>query len=542
MNLFSSPKFLNAGFFLLLIVFCCAPVWAVEYFINQDGSAHLYSSYLMLELLKGNVLLGENFAFNSIAIPNSSGHWLMVLLLNVFSPFAVTKIIVTLTFAGFVASVGWLRLKTVGVEGLKTSFLIGAAVGFNWLWLCGFYNFLIGVCCFVFSVGLFFSWREKMNVWRTVILSLLFLLAYFSHIISFTILTGSIFLLIFSASKENIKRNLLCFFAALAPVLPLIIIYKSLSASGGGFFPVWRNLENPFSPLSWLLQMRTADPFIITSRKSFPFVAEYSKYLAVFTPFLWILAALLSLLTATFKQTENFSFRSKTNLIFAFLLISLVGAAMFAPDDFGLTNGSILRERLLICGLLFVIPLFRAAESRRLKRFAQTSLLLVVAFQTLALWEYSLQTNRQAKEFLAAQTAILPDDRLASIILVEDTSRFNSYPLAMLNNYFGMGKNRIVWDNYEIGHYLFPVVAKNAADKQFVFDLTRHNAFVLNDASQNFEERLSKLDACLAENHQKIKTLTVLGKDARIEEILSKWFEPAPVFENNRARVFRHKP
>ena len=288
--------------------------------------------------------------------------------------------------------------------------------------------------------------------------------------------------------------------------------------------------------------MRTADPFIITSRKSFPFVAEYSKYFAVFTPFLWILAALLSLLTATFKQTENFSFRSKTNLIFAFLLISLVGAAMFAPDDFGLTNGSILRERLLICGLLFVIPLFRAADSRRLKRFAQTSLLLVVAFQTLALWEYSLQTNRQAQEFLAAQTAILPDDRLASIILVEDTSRFNSYPLAMLNNYFGMGKNRIVWDNYEIGHYLFPVVAKNAADKQFVFDLTRHNAFVLNDASQNFEERLSKLDACLAENHQKIKTLTVWGKDARIEEILSKWFEPAPVFENNRARVFRHKP
>src|SRR5215203_4546662 len=229
MKLIESPKYLNTGFFLLLIIFCCAPVWSVEYFINQDGSAHLYSSYIMLELLKGNPNIGEVFVFNSISIPNSSGHWLMVLLLNFFSPFVVTKIIVTLTFAGFVASAGWLRLKTVGVEGVKTSLLIGAVVGFNWLWLCGFYNFLIGASCFVFTVGLFFGWREKMNFWRAIILSLLFLLAYFSHIISFAILAGSIFLLLFSAEKQNIKRNLVCFFAALLPVLPLVLIYKSIS-------------------------------------------------------------------------------------------------------------------------------------------------------------------------------------------------------------------------------------------------------------------------------------------------------------------------
>src|SRR5215203_1704404 len=123
MNLFSSPNFRIIGFFILLIIFCCLPIWAVEYFINQDGSAHLYSSYIMLELLKGNPSFGELFAFNSISIPNSSGHWLMALLLNFFSPFVVTKIMVTLTFAGFVASTGWLRFKTVGAEDLKTSLL-----------------------------------------------------------------------------------------------------------------------------------------------------------------------------------------------------------------------------------------------------------------------------------------------------------------------------------------------------------------------------------------------------------------------------------
>lgn len=525
----------------MLIIFCCAPLWAVEYFINQDGSAHLYSSHIMLELLKGNPVFGEIFAFNSISIPNSTGHWLMVLLLNFFPPFVVTKIIVTLTFAGFVASIGWLRLKTVGVEGLKTSFLIGAAIGFNWLWLCGFYNFLIGVCCFVFTVGLIFIWRDKMNVRRTVILALLFLLAYFSHIISFAILAGSVFLLLLSAEKSKIKLNLLCFFAALLPILPLVIMYKSLSASGGGFFPVWRNLENPLSPLSWLLQMRTADPFILMSRKSFPFIAENSNYFAVFTPLLWIFAALFSLTIASFFEKNKTNLYSRTNLIFVFLFVSCFLAAMFAPDDFGLKNGSILRERLLICGLIFFVPLFRAQNSLRLKRFAQACLIFIVIFQTAALWEYSLQTNAQAKEFLSAQRSILPDDRVASVILIENDLRFNSTPTAMMNNYFGFEKNRIVWDNYEIGHYLFPVIAANAADKEFVFDLTRFNAFSPNNPNQNFDEKLTNLDSFLSANNHKIKTIIFWGKDVRVEAVLTRWFDAQPVFENGRVRVFRHK-
>ena len=539
MKQFSSPKFQNAVFFFVLVAFCCAPVWAVEYFINQDGSAHIYTAQVMLELLKGNPNFGEVFAFNSISIPNSSGHWLMVLLLIFFSSFTVTKILVTLTFAGLVAAIGWLRLKTVGAEGLKTSFLIGAALGFNWLWQCGFYNFLIGVCCFVFSVGLFYNWREKMNLGRALLLSLLFLLAYFSHIVSFAILAGSILLLAFTVSRENIKRNLLWIFAALLPVLPLIVIYKSVSASGGGFFPVWRNLANPSSPASWLSQMRTADPFILISRKSFPFFDGNSIYFAIFTPLLWILAGYVALIAASYFDKDKTGFLSRNNLIFAFLFISCVFGAMFAPDDFGLTNGSVLRERLLLCGLIFFIPLFRVNNSLKLKRLAKFCLLFVIGFQNLAMWDYALQANAEAKEFLSAQTVISPEDKLASIVLVEDGLRFHSLPATQMNNYLGIQKNAVIWDNYEIGHYLFPVVARNIADKQFVFEFTQRSAFSLNDPNQNFEDKLSRLDACLAENHGKISALALRGNDTRVEAVLGKWFEP--VFENGKIRVFRHK-
>jgi hypothetical protein len=252
MNNFSSPGVRLLLFFLILVAFSCSPIWAVEYFINQDGSAHLHSAYLMLELLKGNSSIAEFYALNSISVPNSSGHWLLVFLLNFFSPFVVTKIIVTFTFALFVAAVGWLRWQTAGVEGVKTSLLIGAAMAFNWLWLAGFYNFIIGACLFVLTLGLFAVWRDRLNSWRALIIALLVLLTYFSHIVSFAILAGTILFLSVFAPKAHLKKTIALTGLAILPVVPFFLSYRTLETADGKFSPAWRSLENPFSLFSWL--------------------------------------------------------------------------------------------------------------------------------------------------------------------------------------------------------------------------------------------------------------------------------------------------
>jgi hypothetical protein len=464
----------------------------------------------------------------------------MVALLNFFQPFVVTKIIVTLTFSGFVASIGWLRWKIVGFDGVKTSLLYGAAIGFNWLWFLGFYNFIIGVIGFAVTIGIFYVWRENLNSRRAIILSLLLLIVYFSHIVSFAILSGSLFLLALSVPKEKIKTNLTFFLIACLPVLPLALIYKSLSAGGGGFFPVWRHLDDPYSLLSWFSQVRRADPFILISRKAFPFSTASPSLFAVFTPILWIFVSLFALMCAGFLQKEK-SFFSKNNLIFATLFLGCIMVALFAPDDFGLTNGSILRERVLLLGLIFFVPLFRAGNFLKLKRLAQICLGFVVLFQTAAVWEYSLQTNREAKEFLTAGAFISENDSIASVVILEDGLRFHALPMTQMNNYLGFGKTVVVWDDYEAGHYLFPIVAKNPSDKQFVFDLITSNVFALNDPGENINEKLSKLDAAFSNNPGKIKTLVVWGKDQRVEEVLNRWFAPEPFFENGRVRLFHSK-
>jgi len=540
MSIINAPLMRPALIFLGLVILTCSSVWWVDYFVNQDGSAHVYSAYLMLELLKNNPQVHELYAFNSISVPNSSGHWLLVLLLNFFSAFTATKIIVTLTFAGLIGSVGFLRWKIFGSNGLTTSLLAGAVIGFNWLWLVGFYNFLLGVIFLALTVGFYYEWRENLTVRRTILLGILIILTYLSHIVSFAVLCGCLGILAITSQKPNRKAAIFRTFIALLPVVPLIILYKINSTSEGGFYPVWRNLENPLSVISWISQIRNADPFILISRRAFPFSTANSAYFAFFTPFIWIGGAFVLLIVPTFKKLVN---SEKRNKMLPFFILSglCILTAFFAPDDFGLNNGSVLRERLLICGFVLAIPLFSTDGSPILAWTARICLIFVIFFQTVVLWEYALQTDKDAKEYLTAGQFIEQTDALMSIIIPNETKRFHAYPMSGMGNYLGIERKITAWDNYEIGHNLFPIVAKNKADQKFVLEMASASVALVDPESQNLPEKTQNFDTVLEKNREKLSKLLIWGDAAMIRQSTEKWFDPQPVFENGRITILKRR-
>ncbi len=540
MSVANSPLLRPALIFIGLVVLTCSPIWSVDYFINQDGSAHVYSAHLMLELLKNNPEVRELYALNSISVPNSSGHWLLVLLLNFFSAFTATKIIVTLTIAGLIGAVGFLRWKIFGADGLSVSLLAGAALGFNWLWFAGFYNFMLGVIFLAVTVGFYYQWRENMTIRRTILLGLLIVLTYLSHVVSFAVLAGSLGLLAVTTQKPNVKTAIIKTFIAFLPVVPLILLYKINSEGGGGFYPVWRNLENPFSLFSWISQIRSADPFVLMSRRAFPFSATYSSYFAIFTPVIWITGAFLLLIAPSFKKLSIPDARYKI-LPFFILAGFCVLTAFFAPDDFGLNNGSILRERLLICGFMLAVPLFCAVESRLLERTAAVLLIFVILFQTAVLWEYALQTDAEAKEYLAAGQFIEENDALMSIIVPNETKRFHPTPMTGMGNYLGFDRKIKAWDNYEIGHNLFPIVARNKSDQKFVVEMAAASSALINSGNQNPSEISQNFDAALEKNRDKLTKLLIWGDAAKIRSSTEKWFDPQPVYETGRITILRRR-
>ena len=541
MRFFSAANLRPFGFYLLTIVFACLPIWAVDNFVNQDGSPHLYNAYLIVELLRGNPAFTEFYALNSAPIPNLTGHYLLALFLLIVTPPVVTKIMVTFTFAGLAAAVGWLRFQTVGREGLTTAFLIGAALAFNWMWFLGFYNFIIGVIGFAFTLGLYWRWRETLDLRRSLILSALFVVVFFSHLISFAMLVGSVLVIAVTVAPPNLKRALIWTGAAMLPVLPFVVGYKLRTEAGGAVSPVWRYLENPFSPSNWFLRLLAADPFQLLTRKGFPFVSETSSLFAVFTPFLWLIVALSCLAAATLFYNRRRFFLARPLLPFVILTGGSILFWVLAPDDFGKAHGSFLRERVLLCGLICFVPLFRVEKFSRLPKAAALLLVFIVFFQTLSLWEYALNADRLAREYLAGSAQIGGDDQFASAVFIENGCRYKSNPLSNLNVLYGVGKNTRVWDNYEIGFYLFPLVVKNHQERQFAFDYREANSFELCDPNEKIADKLNQLNALMDLHHDKINIILIWNGGEQSLPFLKKWYEDVPVYENGRTRLFRHR-
>ncbi len=541
MRFFSAANLHPFGIYLLIIVFACLPIWFVDEFIHQDGSPHLYNAYLIVELLRDNPVFTELYSLNSAPIPNLTGHYLLAFFLLIFTPPVVTKIMVTFTFAGLAAAIGWLRFQTVGREGLATAFLIGAVLAFNWMWLLGFYNFIIGVIGFAFTLGLYWRWRETLNLPFSLILSVLFIFVFLSHLISFLMLMGSAAVVAASISPPNLKRGLNWTGAAMLPVLPFVIGYKLKTEAGGAAAPVWRYLENPFSPSNWFLQLQAADPFQLLTRKGFPFVDGSANLFVIFSPFLWLAVALLCLAAATWIFNRREKFLTRRSLPFVFLTTGSILFWIFAPDDFGKSHGSFLRERVLLCGLICFVPLFRTDKFSRLSRIATGLLIFVIFFQTFALWEYALNADALAKEYLGARAAVSDDDRLGSVQFIENGCRYKSNPLSNLNVLYGIGKRTRVWDNYEIGYYLFPVTVKNPSDRQFAFDFRESSSFELCDPNEKVEIKLNQLNALIDLHHDRISVILIWNGGERALPFLNEWFEKAPFYENRRVRLFRHR-
>ena len=524
-------------FYLLLIGFCCFPIWTVEFYVNQDGSAHLYNAYLIDELLKNNSSFKELFSLNYFFIPNQTGHWLIAFFLLIFSPAAVTKIIVTFTFAAFVAAVGWLRLQVAGARNLATSLLLGAVLGFNWMWFLGFYNFAVGVILFAFTLGLFWRWRDRLDFRRGVILSGLLILTFLSHLISFGMLAGS-FLIVAFFNSENRKDSLRRVILILLPVVPMFIAYKIFSETGGELSPVWRELDNPLSVKQWLLHLSSADPFQLISRRAFPFSNRLSPLFGICTPFLWIFFAFAGLTLAGYRKIAELKNLSPLKS-FLILFFGSIIFWIFAPDDFGKLHGGILRERVLLLGLICFVPLF-SISNLWLKRISQGCLVFVLLFQTAVLLEYTFRTDTQAREYFSAANQINNEDSIGSVILLrQDECRYKSIPLVNMTPFIGIGKETRIWDNYEAGYYLFPVILNDPADRRFAFEFHETNVFPFCDPNENIDEKINQLDNLLAANPAKLDKVLVWGEDAQIDSVLKKYFPAEPVRLGENLRLFR---
>ncbi|CAN5282821.1 hypothetical protein BH20ACI2_BH20ACI2_19450 [soil metagenome] len=526
--------------FLLISVAAISPIWYVPYFISQDGSSHVNASAIMLQLVSGNTFYSEVYTFNSFFVPNSIGHWMMVLLLTIFSPILVTKIMMSITLIGVAAGVVWLRRSLVGTD-IFISILIGFILGFNWLWFLGSYNFTLGLAGFAFGIALYVRWRSKMNFARGVALTVLLGFVFISHLVAFVAFAGSIVFLSFFCEPESRKSAIVRTALSVISTLPLLVIYRIQTVSGETLIPVWRNLSEGWSVSSWAMRFQSADPFSIISRKTLPFTDLENNLLAMVSPGFWVAITFIILAAATLFGPSKKEVLSKRSFPFAVLSLCALLAAMLGPDDFGLYNGSILRERLVLIGLILGVPVFRIETGSLLKPLVAICLAFAVMFQVLATWDYALDNQAATANYISALKKIDDGKNIASVTVLDQKPRFRSEWAAQAVNYAGFGKDLLLWDNYEMAHYLFPVMMKDLITKSFVLDLTTSNVLTSGEPVDEANRKIEVLKRCFHDEVHRIDVLVVYGRDEKLDKIITAAFDSEPYFEQGKVRLFQRR-
>ncbi len=193
--------------FIVLLVIHLTPVWGFKYFPTQDGASHIYNAYVLKEYHKHeNFRLREVYDLNSTLFPNWTSHVLLVLLLYVLPPLVCEKIVLTLC-------IGLLPISLLyfinAIQKKNNVFcFVGFIYGYNYLLHMGFYNFVLSMSLFFFTLGYWWKVKERLSWKHIVVIYILLVMTYFTHYHSYALLLITLTFLTIFLSCYYISNNI----------------------------------------------------------------------------------------------------------------------------------------------------------------------------------------------------------------------------------------------------------------------------------------------------------------------------------------------
>ena len=512
-----------------------AAIWGVRWFVTQDGPAHLYNAHILARSLGANSPFSPYYTVHWQALPNWGGHILTAAVVSLMPAWAAGPAITTLTLVGFAASVLWLRLRVAGRAGLPLASVLAVLLSLNYPWLMGFTSFTLGACLFPITLVIWWDGRERFGWGRAAAIAGLMVLGYLCHLVSLGLTAFALIVLALATPGPSRGTRFVRTLAALLPLVPLALLYHTLSKAGGPMQPVWGHLANPLSATGWSAQIAQADPITLTSGTAIPLTTvDHSVWFGLFKPMTWLMLALtLMWYSAIRVRRGGRSTVSAERVGWAWVAGLLLIGGIVGPDSLGPTHGEFLQQRVVLLGLVALVPVATLDTSAWSGRLIGGAIVFALALQSAVVWDYALTSRRTAGAMAAARDIIGTNQRIATL-LVDAGTRFRGNPLLHADNLLGLGTGNVVWNNYETRYYYFPVrfrseVAHPTSNEMEQIADTEGQAHANLRASlwqQVIDRHLAQIDA-----------VVVWGSDPQLDAINGQHFET--VYRRDELRVLR---
>jgi hypothetical protein len=523
-----------------------AALAAVPWFVTQDGPAHLYNAEILARSFDPESSFQPTYRVSWDPLPNWAGHLVLAGLRSIVPARGANLAINALTLAGFAASVLWLRRAVAGPRGLGVAALLSALLGLNVAWLLGFTSFLLGACLFPLTLGVWWAGRRGLDWRRVAMLSALLVLGYFGHLVSLglTVVGLAVLALLTPTTRQGREGcrawagRLLRTAVSTLPLIPLGLIYLHMTRRGGRMSPVWGHLTDPLSARAWAAQLGWADPISIAAKSAPPFGAGPTRAAGLLAPVAWLLVALGLAVAATLRARAADPDRNRAATErrgWAALAALLILGGLAGPDTLGVSHGHYLPQRIVLLGLVALVPALDLDLRRRAIQGSALALVVALAIQSALVWDYALVSQRTAGTIVQARGAVGQGRRIATL-LVRHPGRFRANPLLHADCLLGLDTGNVIWSNYETRHYYFPVQFRTGFDRPDAAELER---LALQDDPRDADARAEGWGRLLRRHHEAIDVLVVWGGEPRLDAINARWFRP--VSEDGPLRILRHR-
>jgi hypothetical protein len=531
------PPSWRSGFLVLVVALIpvLSAIWGIRWFVTQDGPAHLYNTHIIARSLGSNSPFAAFYGVRWEAVPNWSGHLVTAALVSLLPPWAAGSAITTLTLVGFAASIVWLRAHVTGASGLSLASVLAVLLSLNFPWLLGFTSFMLGACLFPITLGIWWGGRERFGWGRSAAIAVLMVGGYLCHLVSLGLTAVGLIVLALTTPGPHRKVRFVRTAAALLPLVPLALLYHSLSKAGGPMQPEWDHLTNALSPAAWAVQMAQVDPITLTSGHAIPLTTvDQAAWFGLFKPMTWLMLAFTLMWYAAIRRRRVLpSHESGERVGWAWLAALLLIAGIVGPDSLGAYQGEFLQQRVVLLGLVALVPVANLDARGWSGRLIAAALLLALGLQTAVVWDYALTSGRTVGAIVAARDAVGTNQRVATL-LIDVNGRFRSNPVLHADNLLGIGTGNIVWNNYETRYYYFPVYFRPEVAHPTSIDFEQ---IAMTEGPEHANLRASWWQHIVDAHLEDIDAVVVWGSDPLLDAINGQRFET--VYRKDNVRVLR---
>src|SRR5215207_7640157 len=169
-----------AGVVLLQLV----PLAIMPYVIATDGPSHVAGAWVLGHYSDADsALQRQYYQIDFLPSPNMLTELLLAGLMRIVSPAAAEKLLVAGYLVAFPCAVRY-AVRSINHSAGWLGFL-ALPLTFNYLFFSGFYNFCYGVALSIFTMAFVWRHRRRWDLWSSVVLALLLLLTYGTHLLPF---------------------------------------------------------------------------------------------------------------------------------------------------------------------------------------------------------------------------------------------------------------------------------------------------------------------------------------------------------------------